>query len=96
MIGPDTELHAKEVKLRDHCNIVCRNLLEAAQAARTREAVLAMLRAKLRQGLKSLVEDTLRDGLRPSWTVTARAGSASDLACRTAPPTPPITRSAAR
>ncbi len=52
---PDTELQAKEVKLGDRRYIVCRNLVEAAQAARTREAVLATLRAKLRQGDKSLV-----------------------------------------
>jgi hypothetical protein len=52
---PDTELQAKEVKLGDRRYIVCRNLVEAAQAARTREAVLTTLRAKLRQGDKSLV-----------------------------------------
>ena len=52
---PDTEMQAKEVKLGDRRYIVCRNLVEAAQAARTREAVLATLRAKLRQGDKSLV-----------------------------------------
>src|ERR1700758_5196987 len=51
---PDTELQAKEVKLGDRRYIVCRNLVEAAQAALTREAVLATLRAKLRQGDKSL------------------------------------------
>jgi sensor domain CHASE-containing protein len=45
----------KEVKLGDRRYIVCRNLVEAAQAARTREAVLATLRVKLRQGDKSLV-----------------------------------------
>ena len=52
---PDTELQAKEVKLGDRRYIVCRNLVEAARAARTREAVLTTLRAKLRQGDKSLV-----------------------------------------
>ncbi|HEY2228583.1 MAG TPA: hypothetical protein VGI22_12770 [Xanthobacteraceae bacterium] len=52
---PDTELQAKEVRLGDRRYIVCRNLVEAAQAARTREAVLTTLRAKLRQGDKSLV-----------------------------------------
>jgi hypothetical protein len=52
---PDTELRAKEVKLNGHRYIVCCNLLEAAQAARTREAVLNTLRAKLRQGDKALV-----------------------------------------
>jgi Transposase DDE domain len=52
---PDTELLAKEVKVSDRRYIVCRNLAEAAQAARTREAVLTTLRAKLRQGDKSLV-----------------------------------------
>ncbi len=51
----DTELEAKAVMLGDHRYIVCRNLTEAVQAARTREAVVAALRAKLRQGDKSLV-----------------------------------------
>jgi hypothetical protein len=55
---PDTELRAKEVKLGDRRYIVCRNLAEAAQAARTREAVLTTLRAKLRQGDKSLVSNS--------------------------------------
>ncbi len=50
---PDTELQAKEVKVGDRRYIVCRNLVEAAQAARTREAVVATLRAKLRHGDKS-------------------------------------------
>jgi Transposase DDE domain len=52
---PDTDLQAKEVKVDDRRYIVCRNLVEAAQAARTREAVVASLRAKLKQGDKSLV-----------------------------------------
>jgi hypothetical protein len=52
---PDTELQAKEVKVGDRRYIVCRNLVEAAQAARTRETVVASLRAKLKQGDKSLV-----------------------------------------
>lgn len=51
----DTELEAKAVMLGDRRYIVCRNLTEAAQAARTREAVVAALRAKLKQGDKSLV-----------------------------------------
>ena len=51
----DTELQAKEVKVGDRRYIVCRNLVEAAQAAKTREAIVATLRAKLRQGDKSLV-----------------------------------------
>jgi hypothetical protein len=51
----DTELRAKEVKLDGHRYIVCRNLAEAAQAARTREAVLSSLRAKLQRGDKALV-----------------------------------------
>src|SRR6202035_1146125 len=51
----DTELRAKEVKVDGRRYIVCRNLAEAARAARTREAVLTTLRAKLRQGDKSLV-----------------------------------------
>src|ERR1700760_2283693 len=55
---PDTELLAKEVKVSDRRYIVCRNLAEAAQAARTREAVLTTLRAKLRQGDKSLVSNS--------------------------------------
>ena len=55
---PDTELQAKEVMLGDRRYIVCRNLIEAAQAARTREAVLVTLRAKLRQGDKSLVSNS--------------------------------------
>ncbi len=38
---PDTELQANEVKLGNRRYIVCRNLVEAAQAARIREAVLA-------------------------------------------------------
>jgi hypothetical protein len=51
----DTDLRAKEVKVEGRRYIVCRNLAEAAQAAQTREAVLTTLRAKLRQGDKSLV-----------------------------------------
>ena len=39
----------------DRRYIVCRNLVEAAQTARTREAVVATLRAKLRHGDKALV-----------------------------------------
>jgi hypothetical protein len=52
---PDADLQAKEVKVDDRRYIVCRNLVEAAQAARTREAVLTTLRAKLKQGDKGLV-----------------------------------------
>ena len=52
---PDTELQAKQVMVGDRRYIVCRNLVEAARAARTREAVVAALRAKLRQGDKALV-----------------------------------------
>ena len=52
---PDADLQAKEVKVDDRRYIVCRNLVEAAQAARTREAVLTTLRAKLKQGDKPLV-----------------------------------------
>jgi DDE family transposase len=51
----DTDLRAKEVKVEGRRYIVCRNLAEAARAAKTREAVLTTLRAKLRQGDKSLV-----------------------------------------
>jgi hypothetical protein len=51
----DTELRAKEVKVDGRRYIVCRNLAEVVRAARTREAVLTTLRAKLRQGDKSLV-----------------------------------------
>ena len=54
----DTDLRAKEVKLSGRRYIVCRNLAEAAQAAQTREAVLITLRAKLRQGDKSLVSNS--------------------------------------
>jgi hypothetical protein len=52
---PDTELQAKEVMHDGRRYIVCRNLVEAAQDARNREVVVASLRAKLRQGDKSLV-----------------------------------------
>ena len=52
---PDTQLQAKEVAVGDRRYIVCRNLVEAAQAARTREAVVTSLRAKLKHGDKSLV-----------------------------------------
>ncbi len=51
---PDADLQAKEVKRDGRRTIVCRNLVEAAQAARTREAVLTTLRAKLKQGDKAL------------------------------------------
>jgi hypothetical protein len=52
---PDTDLQAKEVMHQGRRYIVCRNLVEAAQAARTREAVVASLRAKLKAGDKALV-----------------------------------------
>jgi hypothetical protein len=52
---PDTDLQAKEVRHQGRRYIVCRNLVEAAQAARTREAVVASLRAKLKAGDKALV-----------------------------------------
>jgi DDE family transposase len=52
---PDTDLQAKEVMLDGRRYIVCRNLIEAAQAARTREAVVDSLRAKLKAGDKALV-----------------------------------------
>ena len=51
----DTDLQAKEVLHEGRRYIVCRNLNEAEQAARTREAVVTTLRAKLKQGDKSLV-----------------------------------------
>jgi hypothetical protein len=51
----DTELQAKEVMHDGRRYIVCRNLVEAAQDARNREAVVAGLRAKLKQGDKSLI-----------------------------------------
>jgi hypothetical protein len=51
----DAELRTKEVKVDGRRYIVCRNLAEAAQAARSREAVLTTLRIKLRQGDKPLV-----------------------------------------
>jgi hypothetical protein len=52
---PDTELQAKEVKHQGRRYIVCRNRAEAEAAARTREDVVASLRARLKQGDKSLV-----------------------------------------
>ena len=52
---PDTELQAKEVRHKGRRYIVCRNLAEAAAAARTRADVVASLRARLKQGDKSLV-----------------------------------------
>jgi hypothetical protein len=52
---PDTELQAKEVMRDGRRYIVCRNLVEAEQDARNRETVVASLRAKLKQGDKSLV-----------------------------------------
>jgi Transposase DDE domain len=51
----DTELQAKEVMHDGRRYIVCRNLIEAEQDARNREAVVASLRTKLKQGDKSLV-----------------------------------------
>jgi hypothetical protein len=51
----DTELQAKEVMHDGRRYIVCRNLVEAEQDARNREAVVASLRTKLKQGDKSLV-----------------------------------------
>ena len=51
----DTDLQAKEVMVGQRRYVVCRNLAEAAQAARTREAVVSSLRAKLKQGDKALV-----------------------------------------
>jgi DDE family transposase len=52
---PDTELQAKEVRVGARRYIVCRNLTEAAEAARTRAAVVATLRARLKKGDKALV-----------------------------------------
>ena len=52
---PDTELEAKAVVMGDRRYIVCRNLNEAREDAKTREAVLVALRSKLRQGDKTLV-----------------------------------------
>jgi Transposase DDE domain len=52
---PDAELQAKEVMHDGRRYIICRNLLEAEQDARNRETVVAALRAKLKQGDKSLV-----------------------------------------
>jgi transposase len=51
----DTELEAKTVTVGDRRYIVCRNLNEAREDAKTREAVLAALRTKLREGDKALV-----------------------------------------
>jgi hypothetical protein len=52
---PDTELQAKEVRHQGRRYIVCRNRAEAEAAARTRADVVASLRARLKQGDKSLV-----------------------------------------
>jgi transposase len=51
----DTELEAKAVTVGRRRYIVCRNLNEAREDAKTREAVLATLRTKLRKGDKALV-----------------------------------------
>ena len=51
----DTELQAKTVTVGSRRYVVCRNLGEAVQAARTRAAVVAALRTKLAQGDKALV-----------------------------------------
>jgi transposase len=51
----NTELPAKTVTVGSRRYVVCRHLGEAAQAARTRAAVVAVLRAKLAQGDKALV-----------------------------------------
>jgi len=53
--GRETELEAKEVRIAGRRYIVCRNEAQAKEDAATREAVLANLRDKLRQGDKSLV-----------------------------------------
>ena len=52
---PDTELEAKEVRVRDRRYIVCRNLNEAKRDANLRQAVLRKLRVALRAGDKTLV-----------------------------------------
>jgi hypothetical protein len=51
----DTELQTKTVTVGSRRYVVCRNLGEAVQAARTRAAVVAALRTKLAQGDKALV-----------------------------------------
>jgi Transposase DDE domain len=51
----DTELEAKAVTVGRRRYIVCRNLNEAREDAKTREAILATLRTKLRKGDKTLV-----------------------------------------
>jgi hypothetical protein len=51
----DSELQTKAVMHDGRRYIVCRNLAEAEQDARNREAVVASLRTKLKQGDKSLV-----------------------------------------
>jgi transposase len=56
--GRETELEAKEVRIAGRRYIVCRNEAQAKEDAATREAVLATLRDKLRQGDKSLVGNT--------------------------------------
>jgi hypothetical protein len=52
---PDTDLQAKEVMVGQRRYVLCRNLDEAAHAARPREAVVSSLRAKLKRGDKALV-----------------------------------------
>lgn len=51
----DTDLEAKEVVVGDRRYIVCRNHAEAERDAKARDAVLATLKASLRQGDKALV-----------------------------------------
>ncbi len=46
-----TELEAKQVKIRERCYTVCRNLAEARRDAEQRAAILEGLRAKLAQAL---------------------------------------------
>src|SRR5215469_17181139 len=53
--GELTELEAKQVKIGNRRDIVCRNLAEAQRDAEQRSAILDGLRAKLAQGDKALV-----------------------------------------
>jgi hypothetical protein len=52
---PDSKLQPRRGCMRAVVYIVCRKLIEAEQDAGTREAVVASLRAKLKQGDKSQV-----------------------------------------
>jgi hypothetical protein len=86
---PATDLRAKQVNIGARRYIVCRNLAEAARAAQTRAAVLTALRAKLRQGDKSLLgNSTCRRYLTTPDEQSTRA-TTGGMSCA---PTPGCTR----